>query len=63
MNSVLSLLVLGAKEDSATEIELRDILGKVVVPDLLKNLNREILADLQSIGKKLNLSNDKEFKN
>ena len=55
LNAVLSLLLLGAKADSDTELELRDILGKIIVPDTLKNLNREILNYLQSIGKELNL--------
>jgi len=45
----LSLLLLGAETDSSTEIELRDILGKIVVPDTLKNMNREIVAHLDTL--------------
>jgi len=54
----LSLLLLGAKRDSDTELELRDILGKIVNPDTLKNMNREIFNHLDSLGKKQNLSTE-----
>ena len=52
LNAVLSLLLLGSKKDSDTELELRDILGKIVNPNELKNMNREIISHLDSLGKK-----------
>ena len=61
LNSVLSLLLLGSKTDSDTEIELRDILGKIVNPDQLKNMNRKIISHLDSLGKKQNLSNHEKI--
>lgn len=50
MNAVLSLLLLGSKKDSDTELELRDILGKIVNPNELKNMNREIISHLDSLA-------------
>merc|ERR1711936_340800 len=49
LNAVLSLLAVGAKKDSETEVEIKSVVGQVFRRNRMKQLNKKILTHIDSI--------------